>query len=114
MAGWVPLARRVAFKFKLYIAKGTRNSAQALANLRALCFARLPNRHSIEVIDVLEEPKRASADHVFMTPTLVKVIPDPVVAIVGTLADPLAVSAALGLDPAPLADEPRPAAHAPH
>jgi circadian clock protein KaiB len=73
------------FKFRLYIAGDTQNSIMALANLSALCELRLPKHHKIEVVDVLREPKRALAEGIFMTPTLVKLAPAPVQKIVGTL-----------------------------
>ena len=66
------------FKFRLYVAGDAQNSAQAVANLTALCRAHLPDRHEIEVVDVFREPKRALADGIFMTPTLVKLAPSPV------------------------------------
>jgi circadian clock protein KaiB len=75
------------FKFRLYVAGDTQNSVQALANLTALCEVHLPNHYKIEVVDVLREPKRALADAIFMTPTLVKLAPSPVKNIVGTLSD---------------------------
>jgi circadian clock protein KaiB len=92
------MSRRVIFKFRLYIAGDTQNSAQAVANLTALCLASLPDRHHIEVVDVFREPKRALADGILMTPTLVKLAPSPVRRIVGTLSQTQPVLAALGLE----------------
>ena len=91
--------RRVIFKFRLYVAGDAPNSVQALANLTALCRAHLPDRHEIEVVDVLREPKRAMADDVIMTPTLIKLAPSPVRRIVGTLSQTQSVLQALGLEP---------------
>jgi len=85
------------FKFRLYVADHTPNSAQALANLSALCREHLPERHHIEVVDVFREPKRALADGILMTPTLVKLAPSPVRTIVGTLSQTETVLRALGL-----------------
>ncbi|MEO7744303.1 MAG: circadian clock KaiB family protein, partial [Usitatibacter sp.] len=70
----------------------------------ALCRARLAHRHEIEVVDVFRDPKRALADGVFMTPTLVKVAPGRTLRIVGTLSNLQPVVEALGL-PAPRARE---------
>jgi hypothetical protein len=39
--------RPVPFKFRLYVAGDTQNSAHAVANLTALCRAELPYRHDI-------------------------------------------------------------------
>jgi circadian clock protein KaiB len=50
------------------------------------------------VVDVFREPRRALADGVFMTPTLVKLGPAPVRRIVGTLGQLETVLIALGLD----------------
>ena len=86
------------FKFRLYVAGDTQNSAQAVANLNALCRAHLPDRHRIEVVDVFREPKRALADGILMTPTLVKLSPSPLRRIVGTLSQAQTVLLALGLE----------------
>ncbi len=92
------MSQHVLFKFRLYIAGGTQNSAQAAANLTALCRAHLPDRHEIEVVDVFREPKRALAEGILMTPTLVKLAPSPVCRIIGTLSQMQPVLQALGLE----------------
>jgi circadian clock protein KaiB len=89
--------RGIQFKFLLYIAGGAQNSTQAVANLSALCRAHLPGRHHIEVVDVFREPKRALADGIFMTPTLIKLAPSPTQRIVGSLSQTLPLMQALGL-----------------
>jgi circadian clock protein KaiB len=93
-----PVNRQPVFKFRLYVAGGASNSAQAIANLRAICRAHLPGRHQVEVVDVFREPKRALADGIFMTPTLVRVAPLPARRIVGTLSQTRLVLRALGLE----------------
>ena len=92
------MSRRALFKFRLYIAGDALNSAQAVANLTALCLAHLPDRHEIEVVDVFREPKRALSDGILMTPTLVKLAPPPARRIVGTLSQTQTVLQALGLE----------------
>lgn len=86
------------FKFRLFVAPGTSNSSQAVANLNALCAAHLAGRHEIEIIDVFREPKRALAEEIRMTPTLVKLAPLPAIRIVGTLAQTQRVMETLGLE----------------
>jgi circadian clock protein KaiB len=83
----MPVNSAIAFSFRLYIAGEAMNSAYALANLQALCLARLGGLHAIEVVDVFREPERALADSVFMTPTLLKLAPGPPRRVVGTLSD---------------------------
>ena len=86
------------FKFRLYVAGDAPNSAQARANLDAICRSYLPDWHDIEVVDVLREPKRALDDRILMTPTLVKLSPSPSRRIVGTLSQREPVLQALGLE----------------
>jgi len=93
------MPRSTLYKFRLYIAGDTQNSAHAVANLNTLCRARLPQRHNIEIVNVFREPKRALADGIFMTPTLIKLLPLPSLRIVGTLSHMPTVLQALGLEP---------------
>ncbi len=89
---------RALFRFRLYVAGDTPNSAQALTNLVTLCRENLPDRHEIEIVDVFREPERALADSIFLTPTLVKLTPSPVRKIIGTLSQAGSVLQALGLE----------------
>lgn len=90
--------KREVFKFRLFVAGDTPNSALALSNLHALCRTHLPDAFEIEVVDVFREPKRALAEGVFLTPTLIRLVPPPVVRIVGTLSHLRTVLQALGLE----------------
>ena len=86
------------FKFRLYTAGATQNSTQARRNLSAICRDHLPGQHEIEIVDVLKEPKRALADGVYMTPTLVKLAPLPRQKLFGSLSQTETVLLALGLE----------------
>jgi circadian clock protein KaiB len=92
------MSRRPQFKFRLYVAGNAQNSAQAVANLNAICQERLADHYAIEIVDVFREPKRALADGIFMTPTLLKLTPSPTQKIVGTLSQMQPVMLALGLE----------------
>jgi circadian clock protein KaiB len=96
-------ADRAAFTtivvLRLYVAGGAPNSMQAIANLEAICDAYLKDGHQLEVVDVLDDPRRAMADGVLVTPSLTKVSPQPVAHVVGNLSDRKRVLLALGLKP---------------
>jgi len=92
------MSRRSVYKFRLFIAADTLNSVQAASTLHALCKAHLAGRHEIEVIDVFKDPKRALAEGIRMTPTLVKLTPGPERRIIGSLTDTDRVIQTLGLD----------------
>jgi len=96
-----PKARRAPFTtvvvLRLYIAGGAPNSVQAIANLEAICREYLNEGHTLEVVDVLEHPRRAMAEGVLVTPSLAKLSPQPAANIVGNLSDKAKVLLALGL-----------------
>ena len=92
------MSRGPVYRFRLFVAADTLNSAQAASNLLALCKAHLPGRHEIEVVDVFQNPTRAVAEGIRMTPTLLKLTPAPARRIVGTLVDADRVLHTLGLD----------------
>jgi len=91
------MRRPEQFKFRLYTAEDTHNSALAFANLLTICKANLGKNYSIEVIDVIRQPERALADGIRMTPTLMKLAPSPIRTIVGTLSQTERVMIALGI-----------------
>ncbi len=91
------MSQNSSFKFRLYVAGSSPNSAKALANLKDLCREVLADRHEIEIVDVLKEPRRALEDGVLLTPMLVKFSPAPIQKIVGSLNQREPVLQALGL-----------------
>lgn len=82
---------------RLYIVGGAPNSVQAIANLEAICQEHLKGGHKLEVVDVLQHPRRALADGVLVTPSLAKLSPLPAANVVGNLSDKAKVLLALGL-----------------
>ena len=82
---------------RLYIVGGAPNSVQALANLEKICQEYLKDGYKLEVVDVLEHPRRAMAEGVLVTPSLAKLSPGPAANVVGNLSDKTKVLHALGL-----------------
>lgn len=82
---------------RLYIANRAPNSAQAVANLEAICREYLQDNFTLEIVDVLEFPQRALADGILVTPSLTKLSPSPSAKIVGNLSDRVSVLHALGI-----------------
>ncbi len=74
------------YHFRLYVAGNSPNSARALENLKRICEASYRGAR-IETIDVTEDPRRCLEDGVLVTPTLVRVQPQPCKRIVGDLSD---------------------------
>ena len=81
----------------LYITESGPNSVLAITNLEAICEEHLKGNFRLEIIDVLEYPRRALADGIVVTPSLSKVSPLPGTRIVGNLSDKSEVLRALGI-----------------
>jgi circadian clock protein KaiB len=79
--------KEAALRLRLYVAGGAPNSVRAIANARALCDDHFAAGHDLEVVDLIEHPKRALADGITVTPTLLKLSPKPVQRVVGDLSD---------------------------
>ncbi len=87
------------YELRLYIAGQTPRSLEAFSNLKKICEEHLKGRYSIEVIDLLENPRLAKGDQILAIPTLVRRLPEPVRKIIGSLADTDRVLVGLDLRP---------------
>jgi circadian clock protein KaiB len=72
---------------RLYVAGHAPNSVRAIANATAICNEHFAACHSLEIVDLLEDPRRALADGIIVTPTLLKLSPLPVLRVIGNLSD---------------------------
>jgi len=73
---------------RLYVAGQTPKSLAAFANLKKMCEAHLPNRYTIEVIDLSKQPQLAQNDQIVALPTLVRRLPEPIKRVIGDLSNP--------------------------
>ncbi|OHC63082.1 MAG: hypothetical protein A2045_04255 [Rhodocyclales bacterium GWA2_65_20] len=94
------LKHAVKYRLKLYITDHTLRSRQALEQLRKLCEEQFPHEYELEVVDVLDHPDEALAQHILATPTVVRELPHPIRRIIGDLSDVDKVLAGLALHPA--------------
>lgn len=75
------------WNLRLYIAGHTTRSVTALANLERICQQHLLGKYSIEVIDVVKNPRLARGDQILALPTLVRKLPKPIKNIIGDLSN---------------------------
>ena len=75
------------WNLRLYTAGQSPKSLAALNNLKRICEEHLAGRYSIEVIDLLKNPRLAKDDEIVAIPTLVRKIPEPLRRIIGDLSD---------------------------
>lgn len=88
------------YKLRLFITGSTPRSARAIENMRRICAENLEGRYDLEVVDVYQDPEATKELQIIATPTLVKILPEPLRRIIGDLSDRERVLA--GLDLAPL------------
>jgi circadian clock protein KaiB len=87
------------WELRLYVAGQTAKSLTAFANLQRICEEHLAGKYSIELIDLLKNPRLAAGDQILAIPTLVRRLPEPMRKIIGDLSDTEAVLVGLDLRP---------------
>ena len=88
------------WQLRLYVAGQTAKSMAAFENLKRVCETHLAGRYTIEVIDLLVNPRLAAGDQILAVPTLVRKFPEPIRKIIGDLSNEDRVL--VGLDVQPL------------
>jgi circadian clock protein KaiB len=92
--------KKAEWQLKLYVAGQTPKSKSALDNLRRVCDSHLAGRYTIDVIDLLVNPRLAAGDQILAVPTLVRKVPEPIRKIIGDLSNEDRVL--VGLDVLPI------------
>ena len=80
-----PVAPR--YVLRLYVTGSTPRSARAIENMRRICEEHLTGRYDLEVIDIYQRPEAAREFQLIATPTLVKLLPEPLRRVIGDLSD---------------------------
>ena len=85
MARVIP--KKAGLVLRLYVAGNAPNSLRAISNVKAICEEHFAAGHDLEIVDLLEHPRRALDDGIIVTPTLLKLSPLPVQRVIGNLSD---------------------------
>jgi circadian clock protein KaiB len=91
------LPQKSEYLFRLYIAGEASNSRLARANLDSICRQYLAGLYQVEIVDILDDPLRAIQDKILVTPTLIRLFPQPHIRLVGNLCERSKVVQVLGL-----------------
>lgn len=94
-----PAAAAEPYKLRLFITGSTPRSTCAIENMRRICEQNLKGQYDLEVIDVYQDPEATREFQIVVTPTLVKILPEPLRKIVGDLSNRERVLAGLSLMP---------------
>jgi circadian clock protein KaiB len=87
------------YQLRLYVAGQTVKSVAAFENLKRICETHLSGRYTIEVVDLLTNPKLAAGDQILAVPTLVRQLPEPIKKIIGDLSNEDRVLVGLDVKP---------------
>ena len=87
------------WQLRLYVAGQTAKSSAAFENLKRVCETHLAGRYSIEVVDLLLNPRLAAGDQILAVPTLVRKFPEPIRKIIGDLSNEERVLVGLDVQP---------------
>ena len=79
--------RPQGYLLRLFTSGTSPRSTRALQNLHEICEANLKGRYRLEVIDIYQEPGRASESDIIAAPTLIKDEPLPIKRLIGDLSD---------------------------
>lgn len=63
--------------FKLFISANSSDSVYAIKNIKKFCNHYLLNKYELEIIDIFQEPEKATEEHIVLTPLLIKKFPLP-------------------------------------
>lgn len=75
------------YLFVLYVAGKSPHGQNSLTHLHRFCDRHLSGLYEIEVVDILENPKKAVEEGILVTPTVVRARPYPVERLIGALSD---------------------------
>ena len=75
------------YLLRLFTTGTTPRSSRAVRNLHEICETNLKGRYDLEVIDIYQEPGRATEADIIATPTLIKEEPLPVRRMIGDLSN---------------------------
>lgn len=87
------------WELRLYIAGQTPKSILALKNITKYCREHLEGKYTIEIVDLLVNPRLAEGDQIFAIPTLVRKFPVPLRKIIGDLSNEEKVLVGLNIRP---------------
>ncbi len=85
-----------SYVLRLFVTGTTPRSQRAISNVRKFCDENLPGC-DLEIIDIYAHPEATREYQILATPTLVKVLPEPLRRLIGDLSDPARLMAGLNL-----------------
>jgi len=88
------------YVLKLFITGYTPQAQRSIKNIQEICKNELKEKYHLEIINILEKPQLAEEERIIATPTLIKVLPEPLRRVIGDLS--ITEKVLVGLDLLPV------------
>jgi len=85
------------YVLRLYVTGASINSLRAIVNLKEICDKYIPDKYSLEIIDVYQQKSIAEQEQIIALPLLIKRFPLPEKRMIGDMSDTLKVLGGLGI-----------------
>ncbi|SEJ61392.1 circadian clock protein KaiB [Dyadobacter koreensis] len=85
------------YVLRLFVTGASTNSVRAISNIKQICEEYIPDRYSLEIIDVYQQKKIAESEQIIALPLLIKSFPLPERRFIGDMSDTNRVLKGLGL-----------------
>jgi circadian clock protein KaiB len=85
------------YVLRLFVAGMTGRSTRAVENIRAICEEHFSGAYELEVVNLYEQPARASGEQIIAAPTCVKELPLPARRVIGDMSNTARVLEGLDL-----------------
>jgi circadian clock protein KaiB len=85
------------YVLRLYVTGASINSLRAIGNLKEICDKYIPDKYSLEIIDVYQQKTIAEQEQIIALPLLIKRLPLPEKRLIGDMSDTLKVLNGLGI-----------------
>jgi circadian clock protein KaiB len=89
------------YLLRLYVSGMTERSRRSILNISTLCKNNLQGNYDLEVVDINQKPSLAMDEQIDATPTLIRMLPLPLLRIVGDLSNSDRVLVELDIDKGP-------------
>lgn len=71
----------------LFVAGKSSTSMRSIINIKAFCEKYLKDKYKLDIIDIYEQPLKATAENIIAVPVLIKKFPFPEEKMIGDLSD---------------------------
>jgi circadian clock protein KaiB len=82
-----PRQKKKSWVLRLYVAGMNPTSARAVERVHAICDEYLAGKYDLEVIDIYQLPALARGHQIVATPTLIRLLPEPLRRYIGDLSN---------------------------